>query len=49
MLNVRDPNELRNAETGLKISAVVIPKEDLAETSPAKAAFGMTPTTEYNL
>ena len=36
--------ELHHDKTGFKIFVIVIPKEGLADTSPAKPSFGMTPT-----
>ena len=35
--------ELHHAKTGLKIIVVIIPKEGLGGTSPAKPSFEMTP------
>ncbi len=34
--------ESRQGETGIQIFFPVIPKEGLADTSPAKPSFGMT-------
>ncbi len=38
-----------HAESGLKIFVVVVPKEDLANSSPAKPSFGMTSTIKCDL
>ena len=40
-------NESDHAKTGLKTLVVVIPREDMANTSPAKSSFGMTLTIEF--
>ena len=41
--------ELCQAKTGLKIFGIVIPKEGLAGTLPAKPSFGVSSTIKYNL
>ncbi len=47
--NLHYIDEPLHINTGLEIFVVVIPKEGLAGTSPAKPTFGMTPTVKHNL
>ncbi len=46
---VRVHPESCDAKTGLKMFVAVVPKEGLADTSPTKPSFGMTPSIKRDL